>query len=259
MIEIHPTAVIHPGARLGSAVAVGPYAVIGDEVEIGEGTEVGAHAIIEGPIRIGRRNRIFPHASVGLIPQDLKFKGERSEVVIGDDNRIREFSTIHRGTEGGGAVTRIGSHNLLMAYVHVAHDCRLGDHCILGNAATLAGHVIIEDWASVGAFCGVHQFCRIGRHAFIGGYSVITKDVLPFSLTVQERETRVFGLNLVGLRRRGFSAERIDRLQQAFRLLTQSKLNTSQALEQIRASLNPDEDVAALIRFIETADRGTIK
>ena len=259
MSEIHPTAVIHPGAKLEPGVIVQPYAVIGAEVEIAEGTEVGAHAIIEGPIRIGRRNRIFPHASVGLIPQDLKFKGERSETVIGDDNRIREFSTIHRGTEGGGAVTRIGSHNLIMAYAHVAHDCLLGDHCILGNAATLAGHVVIEDWAIVGAFSGVHQFCRIGRHAFIGGYTVITKDVLPYSLTVQEREARVFGINVIGLRRRGFDRERIERLQQAFRLLTQSKLNTAQALEQIRASLNQDEDVAALVRFIETADRGIIK
>jgi UDP-N-acetylglucosamine acyltransferase len=258
-VSVHPTAVIDPQAKLHSSVRVGPYAVIGAEVEIGEDTEVGAHAVVEGPIRIGRRNRIFPHAAVGLIPQDLKFKGERSEVVIGDSNRIREFATIHRGTEGGGALTRLGNHNLVMAYVHIAHDCLLGDHCILGNAATLAGHVVIEDWASVGAFTGVHQFCRIGRHAFIGGYSVITKDVLPYSLTVQEREARVFGLNLVGLRRRGFSSERIDRLQQAFRLLTQSKLNTSQALEQIRASLNQDEDVAELVRFVETADRGIIK
>ena len=258
-MNVHPTAVVDPQARLHPSVRVGPYAVIGAEVEIGEDTEVGAHAIIEGPIRIGRRNRIFPHSSVGLIPQDLKFKGERSEVVIGDDNRIREFSTIHRGTEGGGAVTRIGSHNLLMAYTHVAHDCLLGDHCILGNAATLAGHVVIEDWAIVGAFCGVHQFCRVGRHAFIGGYTVITQDVLPFSRTVQERETRVFGINALGLRRRGFSPERLERLQQAFRLLTQSKLNTSQALEQIRTTLNQDDDVAALVRFIETADRGITK
>ncbi len=258
-MNVHSTAVVDPQARLHPSVRVGPYAVIGAEVEIGEDTEVGAHAIIEGPIRIGRRNRIFPHSSVGLIPQDLKFRGERSEVVIGDDNRIREFSTIHRGTEGGGAVTRIGSHNLLMAYTHVAHDCLLGDHCILGNAATLAGHVVIEDWAIVGAFCGVHQFCRVGRHAFIGGYTVITQDVLPYSRTVQERETRVFGINTLGLRRRGFSPERLDRLQQAFRLLTQSKLNTSQALEQIRSTLNQDEDIAALVRFIETADRGITK
>jgi UDP-N-acetylglucosamine acyltransferase len=209
-VSIHPTAIVDPQARLHSSVRVGPYAVIGVEVEIAEETEVGAHAVIEGPIRIGRRNRIFPHASVGLIPQDLKFKGERSEVVIGDDNRIREFVTIHRGTEGGGSITRLGSNNLIMAYSHIAHDCQIGDHCILGNAATLAGHVIIEDWAIVGAFSGVHQFCRIGRHAFIGGYTVITQDVLPFSSTVQERETRVFGVNLVGLRRRGFDRERLS-------------------------------------------------
>jgi len=258
-VSIHPTAIIDPQARLHSSVRVGPYAVIGPEVEIGEGTEVGAHAIIEGPIRIGRRNRIFPHASVGLIPQDLKFKGERSEVIIGDDNRIREFVTLHRGTEGGGAVTRLGNDNLIMAYSHIAHDCQIGDHCILGNAATLAGHVVIEDWAIVGAFCGVHQFCRIGRHAFIGGYTVITQDVLPFSSTVQERETRVYGVNLVGLRRRGFDRERLERLQQAFRLLTQSSLNTSQALEQIRASLNQHEDIDALVRFIEASERGVIK
>ncbi len=258
-MSIHPTAIVDPQARLHSSVRVGPYAVIGAEVEIAEDTEVGAHAIIEGPIRIGRRNRVFPHTSVGLIPQDLKFKGERSEVVVGDDNRIREFVTIHRGTEGGGSITRLGSHNLIMAYSHIAHDCQIADHCILGNAATLAGHVVIEDWAIVGAFSGVHQFCRIGRHSFIGGYTVITQDVLPFSSTVQERETRVFGVNLVGLRRRGFDRERLERLQQAFRLLTQSNLNTTQALEQIRASLNQHEDVEALVRFIETSERGVIK
>jgi len=258
-VSIHPTAIVDPQARLHSSVRIGPYAVIGAEVEIGEDTEVGAHAIIEGPIRVGRRNRVFPHASVGLIPQDLKFKGERSEVIIGDDNRIREFATIHRGTEGGGAVTRLGNDNLIMAYSHIAHDCQIGDHCILGNAATLAGHVTIEDWAIVGAHSGVHQFCRIGRHAFIGGYTVITQDVLPFSSTVQERGTRVYGINLVGLRRRGFDRERLECLQQAFRLLTQSNLNTSQALEQIRASLNQHEDIEALVRFIEASERGVIK
>jgi len=258
-VSIHPTAILDPTARLHASVRVGPYAVIGAEVEIGEDSEVGAHAIVEGPIRIGRGNRIFPHASLGLIPQDLKFKGERSEVVIGDSNRIREFVTIHRGTTGGGAVTRLGNDNLIMAYSHIAHDCRIGDHCILGNAATLAGHVVIEDWAIVGAHSGVHQFCRIGRHAFIGGYTVITQDVLPFSSTVQERNTRVYGVNLVGLRRRGFDRERLERLQQAFRLLTQSNLNTTQALEQIRSSLNQNEDIEALVRFVETSERGVIK
>jgi len=258
-MSVHPTAIVDPKARLGASVRVGPYAVIGAEVEIGEETEVGAHTVIEGPIRIGRRNRIFPFASLGLIPQDLKFRGERSEVIIGDDNRIREFVTIHRGTTGGGALTKIGNDNLLMAYVHIAHDCILGDHLILGNAATLAGHVVIEDYATLGAFCGVHQFCRLGRHAFIGGYSVITQDVLPYSRTVHEREAKVYGVNVVGLRRRGFSEERIERLHQAMRLLTQSKLNTSQALEKIRATFDQDEDVRALVKFVESAERGVIK
>jgi len=258
-MSIHPTAVIDPQARLASGVRVGPYAVIGAEVEIGEETDVGAHVVMEGPTRIGRRNRIFPFASIGLIPQDLKFRGERSEVVIGDDNRIREFTSIHRGTEGGGALTRVGHFNLLMAYVHIAHDCLLGDHVILGNGATLAGHVLIEDHATVGAFVGVHQFCRIGRHAFIGGYSVITQDVLPFSRTVHERGAKVYGINVVGLRRRGFDEARIERLHQAMRLLTQSKLNTSQALEKIRETLDQSEDIEVLVRFVESAERGVIK
>lgn len=258
-MSLHPTAVIDPKARLAASARVGPYAVIGPEVEVGEETEVGAHVVIEGPTRIGRRNHIFPFCSIGLIPQDLKFRGERSEVVIGDDNRIREFVSIHRGTEGGGALTRIGHNNLLMAYVHIAHDCLLGDHLILGNGATLAGHVVIEDYAVVGAFCGVHQFCRIGRHGFIGGYTVITQDVLPYSRTVHEREAKVYGVNVVGLRRRGFSNERIEAIHQAIRLLTQSKLNTSQALEQIRQNCDRNEDIEALVKFVEAAERGVIK
>jgi len=258
-MSVHPTAVIDPQARLAPSVRVGPYAVIGAEVEIGEETDVGPHVVIEGPIRIGRRNRIFPFASIGLIPQDLKFRGERSEVIIGDDNRIREFTSIHRGTEGGGALTRLGNFNLIMAYCHIAHDCLIGDHCILGNGATLAGHVLIEDHATVGAFVGVHQFCRIGRHAFIGGYSVITQDVIPFSRTVHERGAKVYGVNVIGLRRRGFTEERIERLHQALRLLTQSKLNTSQALEKIRETFDQNEDIEALLRFIESAERGIIK
>jgi UDP-N-acetylglucosamine acyltransferase len=255
----HPTAVIDPQARLAASVRVGPYAVIGAEVEIGEETEVGAHVVIDGPIRIGRRNRIFPFCTIGLIPQDLKFRGERSEVIIGDDNRIREFVSIHRGTEGGGALTRMGNFNLLMAYVHIAHDCLLGDSVIMGNGATLAGHVVIEDHATVGAFCGIHQFCRIGRHAFIGGYTVVTQDVLPFSRTVHERGAKVYGVNVVGLRRRGFTDARIEHIHQAVRLLTASKLNTSQALEKIRESLDQNEDIEALVRFVETAERGIIK
>ncbi|MFQ5778352.1 MAG: acyl-ACP--UDP-N-acetylglucosamine O-acyltransferase [Terriglobia bacterium] len=258
-MSIHPTAVIDPGARLAADVRVGPFTVIGPEVEIGAGTEVGPHVVVEGPTRIGRRNRIFPFCTIGLIPQDLKFKGERSEVVIGDDNRIREFVSIHRGTEGGGSVTCVGNSNLIMAYVHIAHDCQLGDHIIMGNAATLAGHVVIEDHAIVGAFCGVHQFCRIGRHGFIGGYTVITQDVLPFSRTVHERGAKVYGVNVIGLRRRSFSKERINHIQQAVRLLTDSNLNTQQAVEQIRQNMNQSEDIEALVRFVETSERGVVK
>lgn len=258
-MSLHPTAIIDPQARLAASTRVGPYTVIGPEVEIGEETEVGAHVVIEGPTRIGRRNRIFPFCSIGLIPQDLKFRGERSEVIIGDDNRIREFTSIHRGTEGGGALTRLGNFNLIMAYAHIAHDCLIGDNTILGNGATLAGHVLIEDWAIVGAFVGVHQFCRIGRHAFIGGYSVVTQDVLPFSRTVHERGAKVYGINIVGLRRRGYPEERLDPLHQAIRLLTQSKLNTTQALEKIRETLDQNEDIKALVRFVESSERGVIK
>ncbi|MFQ5663396.1 MAG: acyl-ACP--UDP-N-acetylglucosamine O-acyltransferase [Terriglobia bacterium] len=258
-MDIHPTAVIDPQARLAETVCVGPYTVIGSEVEIGEGTEVGAHVVIEGPTRIGCRNRFFPFSTIGLIPQDLKFRGERSEVVIGDDNRIREFVSIHRGTTGGGALTRLGNDNLIMAYSHIAHDCLIGDHCILGNGATLAGHVVIEDYAIVGAFVGVHQFCRIGCHGFIGGYTVITQDVLPFSRTVHEREARVYGVNVVGLRRRGFSKERIECIHQAVRLFTQAKLNTAQALEQLRENREQNEDIKTLVRFVETAERGVVK
>lgn len=253
----HPSAIIHPQARLAPDVVVGPYAVIGAEVEIGAGTEVGAHVVLEGPLHIGARNRIFPYAALGLIPQDLKFHGERSEVVIGDENSIREFVTIHRGTEGGGGVTRIGNRNLIMAYAHIAHDCILGDAIIFGNGATLAGHVVIEDHAVVGAFCGIHQFCRVGRYSFIGGYTVVTQDVLPFSRTVWEREAKVYGVNVVGLERQGFSRERIAHLHSAFRLLRQ--LNTSHAVEQIRQSLDQNEDIAELLRFIETSQRGVIK
>lgn len=258
-MSVHSTAVVHPGARLAADVEVGPYAIIGDEVEIADGSEVQAHVVIAGPARIGQRNRFFPACAIGLIPQDLKFRGERSEVVIGDDNTFREFCTVHRGTASGSALTRIGSHNFIMAYVHIAHDCVLGDHIILGNGATLAGHVRIEDYANVGAFCGVHQFCRIGRHSFVGGYSVLTQDVLPFSRTVSERETRAYGVNVVGLERRGFSTERIEALRSALRLLTQSKRNTTQALEQIRASLDRSADIEELVRFIETSERGIIK
>lgn len=258
-MSIHPTAVVDPGARLGKSVKVGPYSVIGAEVEIGDETQVGAHVVLEGPTRIGRRNRIFPFCTIGLIPQDLKFRGERSEVIIGDDNRIREFVTVHRGTEGGGALTKIGNDNLIMAYCHIAHDCILGDGIIMGNGATLAGHVVIEDKAGVGAFSGVHQFCRVGTHAYIGGYTVITKDVLPYSWTVHKREAKAFGANAEGLKRHGFSAAQIEKIDRALKLLSRSKLNTTQAVEALREQFSGEAEVDMLVEFVEKSERGVIK
>ena len=256
---VHPAAVVHPGARLAPGVRVGPYCVIGEEVEMEDGCDLMAHVYLDGPLRIGPGNRFFPYSSIGVVPQDLKFRGERTETIIGSENTFREFVTVHRGTEGGGGVTRIGDHNLIMAYAHIAHDCHVGNHTILANGVTLAGHVLIEDHAVIGAFCGIHQFCRIGRHSIVGGYSVITQDVLPFSKTVSERPTRVYGANVVGLKRHGFSLERRKKLSQAFRLLTSSKFNTAQAVEAIRQEVADSEDVQELLRFLETSERGVIK
>src|SRR3990172_5384374 len=240
---VHPTAIIHRGARIGANARIGPYCVIGDEVEIGDGGELTAHIYMEGPLRVGPGNRFFPYSSIGVVPQDLKFHGERTETVIGKENTFREFVTVHRGTKLGGGITSIGDHNLIMAYAHIAHDCRIGNHTILANGTTLAGHVLIEDYAVIGAFCGIHQFCRVGRHCIVGGYSVITQDVLPFSSTVSERGVKTYGINSVGLERHGFSPERRKKLSRAFRLLTGSKLNTSQALETIRAEAADSEDL----------------
>jgi UDP-N-acetylglucosamine acyltransferase len=258
-MPIHPTAIIDPHARIHETAEIGPFCIIGPEVEIGARTKLMANIFCEGPTWIGEDNVFYPYATIGVASQDLKYQGERSETHIGCHNKVREFVTIHRGTQGGGLVTRVGHHNLLMAYVHVAHDCLVGSHVILGHAATLAGHVTVEDFASVGAFCGVHQFCRVGRHSFIGGYSVIVQDVMPFSSTVTEREAKVFGANRVGLERRGFSGESIEALQTAFRLLTRSKLNTSQAVERIREDLPAGPELNELITFIESATRGVVK
>ncbi len=258
-MAIHPTAIIDPGAEVHPTVEVGPYVVVGAEVRIGARTRLMGHLFLEGPTTIGEDNLFYPFASVGVASQDLKYHGERTETRIGDRNRIREFVTIHRGTEGGGGITRIGSDNLLMAYAHIAHDADVGSHCILGNATTLAGHVTIEDWAIVEAFTGVHQYCRIGRHAFVGGYSVVTRDVLPFSMTVTPRDAKAYGANKVGLKRREFSSETIDALQKAFRLLGSDELNTSQAIEQIRAEVLAVPEVEELIEFIASAKRGIIK
>lgn len=258
-MAIHPTAMVDPSARIHEEAEVGPYSIIGAEVEIGARTRLMAHLYVEGPARIGEENLFYPYATVGVAPQDLKYKGERTETRIGDRNRIREFVTIHRGTAGGGGVTSIGSDNLIMAYAHVAHDARIGSQCILGNAVTLAGHVTIGDWAVVEAFSGVHQFCRIGRHAFVGGYSVITRDVLPYSMTVTPRESRLFGANKVGLKRRGFPEETIGRLHKAFRLLGSETLNTTQALGEIGAQVEACPEVEELMEFIRGSERGFIK
>jgi len=258
-MAVHPTAIVDAGARIADTAEIGPYSIIGPEVTIGARTRVMAHVYMEGPLTIGEDNIFFPYASVGVAPQDLKYHGERSETRIGSRNRIREFVTIHRGTEGGGMVTAIGDDNLLMAYVHVAHDAKIGSHCILGNATTLAGHVTIGDWAIIEAFSGVHQFCRIGAHAFIGGYSVITQDVLPYSQTVTPRETKVYGENKVGLKRRGFSNEAVEGLHKSFRLLANAGLNTSQAIERIRAEVPACAEVDELIEFIRSSERGVIK
>jgi UDP-N-acetylglucosamine acyltransferase len=258
-MPIHATAIVSASARVADTAEIGPYVIVGESVEIGARTQIKAHVFLEGPMIIGEDNVFFPYSTVGVAPQDLKYHGERSQTRIGHRNKVREFVTIHRGTEGGGMLTSIGDDNLLMAYVHVAHDVHVGSNCVLSNAATLGGHVTVGDWAWVGASTGVHQFCRVGCHAIVGGYSVITRDVLPFSNTVTEREARVFGENAIGLKRRGFSAEAIDALHKAFRLLTRSGLNTTQAIERIREEVPPSQEIADLLAFIAAAERGFIK
>jgi UDP-N-acetylglucosamine acyltransferase len=259
MQAIHAQAVVAPSAKLGAGVQVGAYAVIGENVEIGEGCILHAHAVIQGPSRFGKNNVFHPFCSVGADPQDLKFQGERTELIAGDSNVFRENVTVSRGTVGGGAKTVIGSGNLFMAYSHIAHDCHVCDNTVFANGATLAGHVEVEDFVSIGAFSPVHQFCRVGRYAYVGACTVITQDVPPFSLVVTERETKCYGINAIGLQRKGFSPERLKTLQQAFRLLLRSKLNTSLALEEMRKTLGDSADVQELIRFIETAERGIVK
>ena len=255
---IHPTAIVSPEAEFGADVSIGPYCRVGDRVKIGKGCRFESHVIVDGPTTIGENNQFYPFGTIGLQPQDLKFKGEETFLTIGDNNVFREYVNVHRGTKGGGGHTRIGDHNFLMAYVHVGHDSTLGSHIIMANAATLAGHVTIEDHATVGAFSGVHQFCRIGVHGYVGGYSVITKDVLPYSKTVSERNAQAYGANVIGLERSGFSPEQIQNIKAAFRLLLQSKLNTTQAVEAIRTKLQSPE-VQVILDFIGTADRGVIK
>ena len=258
-MPIHPTAIVDPRARVAESTEIGPYCVIGPEVEIGARTRLMANLYIEGPTWIGEDNIFFPYTTVGVASQDLKYKGERAETRIGHRNRIREFVTIHRGTQGGGLVTSIGSDNLVMVQAHVAHDVRIGDHVILGNSVGVAGHVVIEDWVDISPFSGIHQFCRIGRHAFVGPYSVIKQDVMPYSLTSHKPESAVFGANAIGLERRGFDKATVEALQTAFRLLTRAGLNTSQAVERIRAEVPALPEIEELVAFIRASERGIIK
>src|ERR1700722_2075319 len=258
-MSIHPTAIVDPSARIAESAEIGPYCVIAPDVSIGERTRLIAHVYTEGPLEIGDNNVLYPYSSIGAWPQDLKYHGERSTTRIGDRNQIREFVTIQRGTEGGGMITEIGDDNLLMAYVHIAHDVKVGSHIVLANAVTFGGHVTVGDWAIIGASTGVHQFCRVGKHAIIGGYSAITRDVLPYSNTVTSREAKAFGENSIGMKRRGFSSASVDAVHKAFRLLGSSKLNTTQALEKIATEVEQTDEVRELIEFIDTANRGFIK
>jgi UDP-N-acetylglucosamine acyltransferase len=258
-MKVHPTAIIDENARIHRSCKIGPYCVIGPEVELGEGCRLVSHVVMEGPSKIGANNRFFPFSSIGLAPQDITYAGEPTRLEIGEYNEIREFVTINRGTVKGGGVTRIASHTLVMAYTHIAHDCQIGNHVILANAATLGGHIVVEDWAQVGALCPVHHFVRIGAHSFIGGGTTVTRDVLPFSKTAAARDTHAYGMNAVGLERRGFSKERIRKIHHAYKILLASKLNTSQALEKLKAEPDRGEDVEVLIRFIEASQRGVIK
>ena len=258
LMQIHSTAVVSAKAQIGSGCYIGPYAVIGDDVTLGSGVRIDGHCVIDGRTRIGEETHVFPFVSIGLPPQDLKFAGESTETEIGRRNRIREFATIHRGTSGGGGLTRTGDDCFLMAQAHVAHDCLLGNDVIMANAATLAGHVIVDDGANIGAYSGVHQFCRVGREAYVGGYSVVVKDALPFALTVGNH-AKCYGLNKVGVRRRGYSRETIAALHHAFHLLLSSKLNTTQALERIREEIKNSEEVNELVRFVESSKRGVVK
>jgi UDP-N-acetylglucosamine acyltransferase len=256
---IHSTALVDPNAEIAPDSEIGPFCVIGSGVTIAARTRLMAHVYLEGKLDIGEDNVFYPYSTVGVAPQDLKYKGEPSRTRIGSRNKIREFVTIHRGTEGGGMLTSIGDDNLLMAYVHVAHDVLIANHTILANGVTFAGHVRVDDWANIGGHSGIHQFCRIGRHAMIGSYSVINQNVLPFCTIAPEREVKVYGANRVGLERRGFTPDEIEPLQNAFRILTRSGLNTSQAIAKIEEQISPTPELAELLDFIRSSDRGFIK
>ena len=254
-MSVHPTAIVTPGAKLHPTVEVGPYAVIGPRVEIGAGTTVGPHAVIEGRTRLGERNKVFQFASVGAQPQDLKYAGEDSALEIGDENLIREFTTLHKGTTGGGGVTRIGNRNLFMAYSHVAHDCRVGDGCVLANAATLGGHVDVGNYVILGGLAAVHQFTRIGQHAFVAGGTMVVMDVPPFC-TAQGDRAELVGVNSIGLARHGYTEEQIGRVKEAYRILFRSKLPLEDAVERLRTELGDQTEIQTLLAFVTSSHRG---
>lgn len=258
MSFIHETAIVSPRAEIGEDCYIGAFSTVGDEVVLGDRVRLESHVVIDGKTEIGDDTRVYPFVSIGLAPQDLKYKGEPTRVRIGKRNHIREFVTVHRGTEGGGGLTSIGDDNLLMAQAHVAHDCQLGNEIIMANAATLAGHVEIADRANIGAYSGVHQFCRIGLEAFVGGYSVVVKDAMPFAV-IQGNHAKCYGLNRVGMKRRGYAKETIEKLHSAFHLLLSAKLNTTQAVEKIKEEITDCREVDLLVEFIESSKRGVVK
>jgi UDP-N-acetylglucosamine acyltransferase len=256
---IHASAVVDPGAQIPESCTIGPFCLVGADVEMGEHCELISHVVLTGPTKMGSHNRIHPFAVVGMGPQDLTFKGEPTRLEIGDYNEIREYVTVHRGTVKGGGLTTMGSNCLIMAYAHIAHDCHVGDNVIMANAATLAGHVTVEEWAVVGALSPIHQFVRIGAHAYVGGGTVVTQNVMPFAKTCAVRDVHAYGANAIGLERRGFSKERVRAIQRAFRVLLAAKLNTTQALERIEREVEQTEDVKMLVEFIRKSERGVLK
>ena len=258
MSFIHPTAVVSPNARIGEDCFIGAFCILGGDVTLGDRVRLDSHVVIDGKTSVGDDTHVFPFVSLGHAPQDLKYGGEETVTEIGKRNQIREFVTVHRGTKGGGGITRIGDDNLLMAQAHVAHDCNVGSEVIMANAATLAGHVEIADKANIGAYSGVHQFCRVGPEAFVGGYSVVVKDALPYAI-IQGNHAKCFGLNRLGMKRRGYSADTIEKLHHAFFLLLSSKLNTTQAVEKIREEISGCHEVDTMVQFIETSKRGVVK
>ena len=256
--QIHPTAIVDPDAKIGDGVKLGPYTVVEADVEIGTDCEIGPYCRFGSGTTVGARNRFESHCSIGAPPQDLKYAGEKTRLSIGDDNVFREFISFHRGTAGGGGLTTVGSRNLFMAYVHVAHDCHVGSETIFANNATLAGHVEIGDGSTVGALSAIHQFSRVGQHAFLGAFTAATKDCMPYMTTVGNRPAKCFGPNTIGLERKGFSPESRKALKRLWRLLHDPKLNTSQAVERIRDELGGQEEVEVVLQFMDSSERGVI-